>query len=549
MAGCVREAGVGVAGAARYASCPAPAGSGADGPTWTGVVNQINGELQSAIQANRHFDALDAALEDLLVDSNSELQAVKALTDIPPKATGTSFDWAALLDDVIFVLADLVGIPGVGEGGEAAAAASQFLYTAADSLGAVVDGTSSPGGGRSEASTWAQVTTQVAQVQQAMEDGLDVRRAYALGDPGLRGALGSMQYAGVMPVNRAAVQNAGRRAFAEWAFKSLLPAHWNRYRVPDCQTGLGLECGPPRGTSPTYIYSSFSAGDTDGWDLATVTDPDGTECWVDTFTQGCDFADVSSLKPFIWAARDPACVYDPVARTGAWYFGRCSIGADQADFALGRDGWAFTGFTCVVIAANMGFDPCKPDDPANTVVRGSVPAGAAAGTVTLQATHDLGALAPAAGTVTAESLLVESTTRPPEDRELATQPTGLEHQPLRMTPTARPSAGSQGSGERTAMARRPSPVRATFRGRSGTQRASLTMTRSRLVLRVRGVRVGAPEACTKGARRVTLTTTLRLRPPGRPTARGTAVTLRGRWECRRGPQRAHAGLRLVAPRR
>ncbi|MCU0309139.1 MAG: VCBS repeat-containing protein [Thermoleophilia bacterium] len=572
VAGLCTENGQQDNGAPSYGSCRLPSTGvvippGVTPDDWTAASNEVIRELWAAEGLQDHFADLDFVLGRLFVSDAGEKDAIYAALqvpeDAPPDKAAEAFkiiaDFAVITADAIVPISENFLKQGISyatklrDAGRALAATAHTISAGLDLAAAIRAGEPK----KDPPDTWAEIATDVVTLQQQAEDAVFRQRRYARADYGLLMAIGNQVKLGRLEVDRWGALSAGRRTFAEWVYKQYLPSYWEAWLMDDgCfyYWQGGRFCTTPTGP---WVASSNSRS------FRAVL-PDTSYCTNHLILISCGFAEPTPLLARqLWGKVTDACQYNPLSpqpggdpgsapgalqKDGnrAWDFG-CSIDANIQDMVNGEDGWAFPRTECNLETVQSLDNPCQTVAPwvpltggtagttagqAERVRRGDAAVTPGRGsTVVLTARHGLGRSAGRSVGATIESLLVEEPGRITR-RETATHLTGRTHRPLRMS--RRLVRGET----------------AVHRGRSASRRADLRIDRRGLTLRVRGLRLTAPEACLRGARTVTLETRVRVHrrtEAGRPGSR--LIVMRGRWACVRAADGSHAGLRVVSPAR
>ena len=243
---------------ARYTACTPPPGAIFSVADWTAVINEVLAEIFAAVQVNAHFSDLDTLRQKLFIAQGAELPAIGGALGLEVAAqTEAEFDeqemWAGILE-LLGAVASLV------PEGEPVAAA---LDVAGGFVSMLPSGT--PSMTSKYETTYAGVQDQFAKHVSEAEKAQAVLSQEVRQDYRLLTLLANLRHQGTWMLDLTGMASVANQGFAVWAYKSLLPAVYDRYEITGCHPwdeGDDFDCHGPSDSS-TYpgVFGSANGPD------------------------------------------------------------------------------------------------------------------------------------------------------------------------------------------------------------------------------------------------------------------------------------------------
>ena len=229
----------------RYRDCVPPPSSNVSPDAWTAVSNRIIAELWAAPGTVSYFSTLESIETTLFQEQGATFPAIDAAFKLPPNPPDRSATYLKLIKSGLEIAGDILQLlPGVN----LPARLIRTVALTAHAFGAVGEGlglANSP----SAPESYAQITDQLAKIQQRERDISEAQRRYVLGDYGLLMTVGTLTNGRLLTLDSTAMRSIGRQTFAQWVYELYLPAYARRYDVTNCRYDIkGVYCDIPNGS-------------------------------------------------------------------------------------------------------------------------------------------------------------------------------------------------------------------------------------------------------------------------------------------------------------
>ena len=192
-----------------------------------------------------YFSTLESIETTLFQEQGATFPAIDAAFKLPPNPPDRSATYLKLIKSGLEIAGDILQLlPGVN----LPARLIRTVALTAHAFGAVGEGlglANSP----SAPESYAQITDQLAKIQQRERDISEAQRRYVLGDYGLLMTVGTLTNGRLLTLDSTAMRSIGRQTFAQWVYELYLPAYARRYDVTNCRYDIkGVYCDIPNGS-------------------------------------------------------------------------------------------------------------------------------------------------------------------------------------------------------------------------------------------------------------------------------------------------------------
>jgi hypothetical protein len=300
-------------------ACVPPSGStGFTAADWTGVLNELFAELFDAQKVVGFYAQVDSARQSLFISEGAELPGIGAKLNLAAAAnTPASFDPTSLVSGALGIAASLLyAFPETSAALWVGSEITSMIPSASPTLTSTFQG------------TYEQLQAQFAQGIQEADKASASQSFQVRSDLNLMNLVTQLVQQGTWTFDQNGFQSVGNEAFAQWAYKSLLPSIYRRYTIYNCYagaySGLVYSCsepppGPWVGQTPSFAPYSFE--DVEGFSQTAPCHERLQGLQFECVFSGPDPGIVSTVS-------DPlssTCTYTGNPNT-IWTFGQCSLG-------------------------------------------------------------------------------------------------------------------------------------------------------------------------------------------------------------------------------
>jgi hypothetical protein len=341
--------------APKYGTCvkPAPLDPPVQGVSddfsaddWTAVVNEMLAENYAAGQVVAFFGDLKDMRQSLFISEGAALPAIgDELAGLQP-AAATTTKW-----DTKEVFAFIFGL--MGELSFASGETAEFVKLGV-ALSVTAEVTSAiPSGSQTAQSsfqtTYSGLKNQFAAMVSEAETSWEVQNLQVRRDGALLDLVSLLRSNDTWMLDKAGMASAANQAFSQWAYRSLIPTIYDRYKVTNCWDGAGGPGNYCSGVPPSVAaFGNPNDLDTAGGMKNFVYpgahfDDEVTPC-KKTFgtARTCIYYGLpNDILGTVWSP-PTGCIYVPGKPGTAWRFG-CPIG-DDPELSVHQNSWGFNTY-------------------------------------------------------------------------------------------------------------------------------------------------------------------------------------------------------------
>jgi hypothetical protein len=318
-----------------YQACTPPQGSVAfTADDWKAVVNQMLAEIAAAQDVLDFFTDLESMRTSLFIAENAELPVIGDELGLQVAADSTAQFNAGQLWSVIFGIAG--SLAGIVQPELSAA-----MWVASEVASAVP--AASTTAMSTFQTTYAGVQRQFANMITEIDNSMVVQSRTVRQDAGLLGLVAQLRARGAWEFDTTAMESAANQGFTVWAYRSLMPALYDRYVITGCVSqhsndyNANIFCTPAPDT-----LGVFGGGTQDFTAIGQRLTKNSYPCWWDNTAFppaafDCAFDRVPAERDRVWGPMSPDCIYQP--GKAAWKFD-CNLGVDERT-SVGQNTWRF----------------------------------------------------------------------------------------------------------------------------------------------------------------------------------------------------------------